>query len=59
MVAGVVLTETCATAGVVPFKVTDDGAEHVGRLCGLGSDVVTMQERFTWPAKPPEEKTEK
>jgi hypothetical protein len=39
---------------VVPFNVIDDGTVHVGRLCGLESDVVTEQERFTCPVSPPD-----
>jgi hypothetical protein len=57
-VADVVFTWTCATTGVLPLRETEDGTVHEGRLCGLESDVVTEQERFTWPVRPPEGKIE-
>ena len=53
MVEGVEFTWTCAITGVVSFNVTDDGTVHVGRLCGLESDVVTEQVRFTCPVNAP------
>ena len=50
--ADVVFTWTCATTGVLPLRETEDGTVHEGRLCGLESDVVTAQVKFTAPVNP-------
>jgi hypothetical protein len=45
---------TLAGMAVVPLIVMDVGTVQVGALAGFGIVVVTAQERFTCPVKPPE-----